>query len=67
MGIQHINLPVKGMTCASCSSRVEKALLKLPGVHEANVNLASEQAAVSYRPTLGPPGRARGACWGTRA
>jgi Cu+-exporting ATPase len=55
MGIQQINLPVTGMTCASCSSRVEKALRKLPGVHEANVNLASEQAAVGFDAALVAP------------
>jgi P-type Cu+ transporter len=38
--------PVTGMTCASCVSRVERALLKVPGVSEANVNLATESASV---------------------
>jgi Cu+-exporting ATPase len=39
-------LPVAGMTCASCASRVEKALAKVPGVHDATVNLATERASV---------------------
>jgi Cu+-exporting ATPase len=39
-------LDITGMTCASCSARVEKALAKVPGVLEASVNLATEQAAV---------------------
>ncbi|WP_028240195.1 heavy metal translocating P-type ATPase [Stutzerimonas azotifigens] len=39
-------LPVAGMTCASCAGRVERALLKVPGVASASVNLASEQARV---------------------
>jgi len=39
-------LQVDGMTCASCVSRVEKALLKVPGVLSASVNLATEQATV---------------------
>ncbi len=43
-------LPISGMTCASCALRVEKALRKVPGVLEASVNLASEQASVSYLP-----------------
>ncbi len=41
---------VEGMTCASCASRVEKALREIPGVKEASVNLASEKAAISYVP-----------------
>ena len=41
-----ITLQVGGMTCASCSSRVEKALLKVPGVLSASVNLATERASV---------------------
>jgi Cu+-exporting ATPase len=45
-----IEFPVTGMTCASCSSRVERKLNKLPGVLEARVNLASEQASVTYVP-----------------
>nr|WP_018634349.1 heavy metal translocating P-type ATPase [Neomegalonema perideroedes] len=39
-------LPIEGMTCASCVGRVEKALRAVPGVTEANVNLATERASV---------------------
>jgi len=39
---------VGGMTCASCVSRVEKALSDVPGVISASVNLASEKATVEY-------------------
>lgn len=39
-------LLIGGMTCASCASRVENALFKLPGVISASVNLATEQAHV---------------------
>jgi P-type Cu+ transporter len=46
-----VNFPVTGMTCASCVNRVEKALKKVPGVLDANVNLATEQATVSYVPS----------------
>ncbi len=42
-----LQLPIVGMTCASCVRRVEQALLKVPGVVEANVNLANEQAEVT--------------------
>ena len=40
-------LQVTGMTCASCASRVEKAIAALPGVRQAGVNLATETAFVS--------------------
>ena len=57
MAEQQIALPVTGMTCASCSARVEKALKKVPGVLSASVNLSSEQAAVSYDPSQVAPER----------
>ncbi|MCJ1884759.1 heavy metal translocating P-type ATPase [Pseudomonas sp. LA21] len=41
-----LDLPVSGMTCASCAGRVERALRKVPGVQHASVNLASEQARI---------------------
>ena len=40
------SFPVEGMTCASCVSRVEKALARLPGVSSATVNLATETATL---------------------
>ncbi len=43
-----LDLGVGGMTCASCVSRVERALKKVPGVVEANVNLATETASIHY-------------------
>src|SRR5215212_2368791 len=45
-------LPIEGMTCASCVRRVEKALGKLPGVEQAAVNLATEQATVRFNPAM---------------
>jgi Cu+-exporting ATPase len=42
-----IELAIDGMTCASCSGRVEKALAKLPGVKSVSVNLASERAHIA--------------------
>lgn len=45
----HVNLGVTGMTCTSCSSRVERKLNKLDGA-EATVNFATESASVSYDP-----------------
>lgn len=44
---QKLAYDIDGMTCASCSGRVEKALGKLPGVTEATVNLAMERADIS--------------------
>jgi Cu+-exporting ATPase len=41
-----VRLQIEGMTCASCVSRVEKALKKVPGVESAQVNLATETAEV---------------------
>ncbi|MCC9598352.1 MULTISPECIES: heavy metal translocating P-type ATPase [unclassified Rubrivivax] len=41
-----LTLQVTGMSCASCVARVERTLKKVPGVHEASVNLATERAAV---------------------
>ena len=43
---REIKLQVTGMTCASCAMRVEKMLEAVPGVEEASVNLATEQASV---------------------
>ena len=45
-------LAIGGMTCASCSARVERSLRKVAGVHEASVNLATEKAAVSVDPAV---------------
>ncbi|MBO0781856.1 MAG: copper ion binding protein, partial [Ktedonobacteraceae bacterium] len=41
-------LAIEGMTCASCAMRVEKGLKKVPGVLDAQVNLATEKATVTY-------------------
>ncbi len=52
--LQSIELNIEGMTCASCVGRVERALLKVPGVRSAAVNLASERAHVEVTGTLDP-------------
>ena len=41
-------VPIEGMTCAACSAAVERAVRKLPGVTEANVNLTAENLRLSY-------------------
>ena len=46
-----LDLGIGGMTCASCVSRVERALRKVPGVSDASVNLATESARVAYEAT----------------
>jgi Cu+-exporting ATPase len=47
-----LDLPITGMTCASCVVRNEKALRKLAGVSEASVNFATERATVTYDPAV---------------
>lgn len=51
----HVELAIKGMTCASCVLRVEKALKGVPGVAQANVNLATHRAALSFTPSVDDP------------
>jgi Cu+-exporting ATPase len=46
--VREATFGVSGLTCASCVGRVERALTKVPGVLEANVNLANERATVEY-------------------
>lgn len=48
MGNEKINIDVEGMTCAACSTRVEKALIKAEGVKSATVNLLANKAIVEY-------------------
>ncbi len=43
-----LELNVFGMTCAACSGRIEKVLNRMPSIKEATVNLATEQATVTY-------------------
>ncbi|MCM3094478.1 MULTISPECIES: heavy metal translocating P-type ATPase [unclassified Cytobacillus] len=50
--LKEVHLPISGMTCAACSSRIEKGLNKLDGVQEASVNLALEKAAIKYNPEV---------------
>ncbi len=46
----HVELPITGMTCASCANRIERKLNKLDGVN-ATVNYATEKATVEYDAT----------------
>ncbi|MEA2284746.1 MAG: P-type Cu+ transporter [Solirubrobacteraceae bacterium] len=51
---EHVDLPITGMTCASCASRIERKLNKLAGV-SASVNYATERAAVDFDPRAVQP------------
>jgi Cu+-exporting ATPase len=48
--VERLDLPIEGMTCASCAARIERRLNKLDGV-SASVNYATEKAVVEYDPT----------------
>ena len=52
---ERLELPIGGMTCASCAARVERKLNSLDGV-TASVNYATEKAAVEYDPSRVTPG-----------
>jgi Cu+-exporting ATPase len=45
--VQTFDLPIRGMTCASCAGRVERALAQVPDVQQSSVNLASERARIT--------------------
>jgi Cu+-exporting ATPase len=51
VGTGTVELPIKGIQCASCVQKIEKALLQTKGVTKAAVNLATERAKVEYLPT----------------
>jgi P-type Cu+ transporter len=52
-----VSVPVTGMTCAACSSRVQRALERTAGVREASVNLMTRNAAIAYDPAAVTPAR----------
>src|SRR5712671_3666894 len=47
-----VELPIAGMTCASCVNRIERFLKKTDGVEGASVNLATEIATIRYLPDV---------------
>ncbi|WP_242176380.1 MULTISPECIES: heavy metal translocating P-type ATPase [unclassified Pseudomonas] len=53
-GSTTFDLPISGMTCASCAGRVERALGKVPGVQSVSVNLANERAHVQVQGQMDP-------------
>lgn len=48
---QKVELDITGMTCAACSTRIEKGLNKMEGISLANVNLALEKATIEFNPS----------------
>ena len=56
-----LDLPVKGMHCAACVDKVERALRSVPGVTDATVNLAAERARVELGPEPAALGQLRDA------
>jgi Cu+-exporting ATPase len=51
-GLVEVEVPIVGMTCASCVNRIERFLRATPGVEGAAVNLATERATIRYMPDL---------------
>ena len=50
------SITVSGMTCAACSSRVQRTLQQTPGVRDASVNLMTGTATVAFDPPAVTPG-----------
>jgi P-type Cu+ transporter len=49
-----LELPIHGMSCATCAGRIERVVAQLPAVQSVSVNLALERAHVEMRPGAGP-------------
>jgi Cu+-exporting ATPase len=60
MATEHLELPIAGMTCASCANRIERKLNRLDGV-SATVNYATEKATVSFDAAAATPEQLVGA------
>jgi Cu+-exporting ATPase len=50
-----VDLPIQGMTCSACATRLEGALAQAPGVRQATVNFAVERADVAFDPARTSP------------
>ena len=50
--MEQVTAPVRGMHCAACVGKVERALREVGGVEQASVNLATERATVAFDPDL---------------
>jgi Cu+-exporting ATPase len=49
--LERVDLPITGMSCASCAARIEKGLSDVEGVSRATVNFAAEKATVFFHPS----------------
>ncbi|NQT79096.1 MAG: heavy metal translocating P-type ATPase [Candidatus Aminicenantes bacterium] len=52
---ERIDIPIVGMSCASCATTIQRGLTRLNGVEKANVNFATSKATVLYKPKLVNP------------
>jgi len=48
--LERIDLPITGMSCASCAAKIEKGLSNIEGVSKTTVNFAAEKATVVFNP-----------------
>ena len=48
---EYIRVPIEGMTCISCVSRITRAVRKLDGVESIRVDLGSDSAVVAFEPS----------------
>ncbi|HMV70103.1 MAG TPA: cation transporter, partial [Myxococcota bacterium] len=53
--MERIELPIEGMTCAACATRLERVLGRVPGVDAVSVNLATERAWLTFDPARTAP------------
>src|SRR5574338_1535125 len=53
--VVRIDIPVSGMTCAACQARVQRTLVRQPGVRDAAVNLMTRTASITYDPAEASP------------
>ena len=50
--LERVDLPIEGMTCAACATRIGKGLSRIEGVAQADVNLAAARATVQFDPEV---------------
>jgi Cu+-exporting ATPase len=50
-GLKKVEIPITGMSCASCVAKIEKGLSKMSGIEDAKVNFATEKATITFDPS----------------